>query len=135
MGLQANELRISNWINTDFGYAQIDSICEVSVSTKNKLGSWLLKEIEPIELTPEILEACGFEKSDNKAWYASLDKEFDLYEVNGFEFINADDGKFYLWISTNDPYNNFFWTEIKYMHQLQNLYFDLIGKELPVKFV
>ena len=123
--MKAQELRIGNWINDLTGYE-----CQVRGATSN--GIWIHDvggpgteaAFSPIPLTPEWLERFGFE-----------------YE-EGF----ADD-------YTKEPislYNNPFlegWTvetifselikenmlNIKYVHQLQNLYFALTGQELELK--
>ena len=123
--MNAQELRIGNWINDITGH-------ETQVRGTTKQGIWIGDNagpgpevaFTPIELTPEWLERFGFE-----------------YE-EGF----ADD-------YTKEPislYNNPFlegWTvetifselikknmlNIKYVHQLQNLYFALTGQELEFK--
>lgn len=78
-----------------------------------------LANFEPIPLTEEILFKCGFEKTIVntmiKAWL-----NFSFY------LTIRDDGElFYEWNGGN--------IQVKYLHQLQNLYFSLVGKELEVE--
>ena len=84
-----------------------------------------LSGIEPILLTPEILEKCGFEhgmcyyKNDIELTAKDWDKEFN--ENNPLFFtINCNEYN----VSDNP---------ILYLHQLQNLYYAINQKELEVK--
>lgn len=130
--MKAQELRIGNWLyDVEDGEYQVEQICTHRYDSTligvvwRKRSCWTaVEETQPIPLTPEWLERFGFE-----------------YE-EGF----ADD-------YTKEPislYNNPFlegWTvetifselikknmlNIKYVHQLQNLYFALTGQELELK--
>lgn len=131
--IPAHELKINNLVNffwqkdmpleflrlcpAEFSVRVIDEEC---------------KRLYPIPLTHEILEGCGFEKIDkivlnretNSTYYNYFWKgEFMLGENNG-EFIF---GRFLN--SSKEQYLN----NIKYLHQLQNIYFALTGEELTVK--
>ena len=120
--IKENELRIGNfyeWSNDDEKdlYRIEDAY---SLYEKSKI----IDELTPLELTPEWLIKFGFEEI-----VEIIDgvKTFDYYlEKNDFEF-NCDwdlDGKLnYLWLSGLS-------VKIKYVHQLQNLYFALTGEEL-----
>lgn len=82
-----------------------------------------LAVVNPIPLTPEILEQCGFEKD-------IIDHPVPNHEAFGFY-------KFHVKI---------YWTKqikvwykgspidivVKYLHQLQNLHFALTGEELEI---
>ena len=77
------------------------------------------KQFKPIELNPSWLERMGAEydnyyyKFDDQIYihyYENLDKSMDVFK--GDENILQD---------------------IKYVHQLQNLYFALTGKEIEIK--
>lgn len=87
-------------------------------------------DLEPIPLTPEILEKCGWVTLDAESDIMTWGPEDDSFSIsnNG----GLDDER-------NQPYyfacdRNFIELkrEIKYLHQLQNLYFALTGEELPV---
>lgn len=128
--LKANELRIGNWINLSVNpninfYGKVLSIgsleqefeqiyCECEESFE-----WAFKDnYSGIPLTSEIMERCGFR--DTMSYYSKgqffLTK---MYLLNGVEICyNAGTAG----IRT-----------IKYLHQLQNLYFSLTGSELEIK--
>lgn len=143
--IQANELRIGNWIADRGGKQwQIDHweypnkvasiepyLCELN--GHYIYGHPLTEELDylqPIPLTPEILEKCGFEKGVSE-WYnknyftdcMEYAEEMQL-QVNLKSFrcgiFDVDFG------GTNAMTAN----PIKYLHQLQNLYYALTGEEL-----
>lgn len=81
-----------------------------------------LKSHEPIALTPELLEKCGFEK---------------LEFGNGFMFGRSlGGGRIFLLkynpLRTDCFYEHYYGTKVQYLHQLQNLYFALTGEELEI---
>ena len=81
-----------------------------------------LRSHEPIDLTPELLEKCGFEK---------------LEFGNGFMFvISLGGGRVFLLkynpLRTDFFYEHYYGTKVQYLHQLQNLYFVLTGEELTI---
>jgi len=87
-----------------------------------------LKELEPIILTAEILEKCGFKQGDDylsKKAYVKHEGEYFL-EIN----INIVDYKVLLHFAGDQkvglPHS------YKYIHEFQNLYFALTHEELEV---
>ena len=143
--MKSNELRIGNYVfsaedNKNGEVFQIDSRGIVFV---NKNGNrWQdLKNIQPIPLTEELLLKCGFEKVKNK------DKE-DLREYIGHTaqkakyaifdtdiFITKVDKRGLLWRGIGCDFMVLFYHKsipIKYLHQLQNIYFALTGQELEI---
>jgi hypothetical protein len=113
----ANELRIGNLIkfSEDGTIFTVGSIEERGFTVQNdEETTWIeAEEFEPIPLTEEWLL---------KFWFISNPYE-DRYEKGSIhiECIKTK-GETYLWIE-NMPH-------IKYVHQLQNLYFALTGEEL-----
>lgn len=83
--------------------------------------------LEPIPLTPKIIGGCGFEEYvDNNRWgYKLLIPSKYTIDTTPIYFMVYRDGTF-------DPsvFNRFI--PIVYLHQLQNIYHDLTGQELPV---
>lgn len=77
----------------------------------------------PINLTSEWLLNFGFEESGfNMGEY-----EVDTYKLNGFTFSHASFGE------KTARYQGKLLEYPTFVHQLQNLYFDLTGSELKLK--
>ena len=107
--MEKNELRIGNWVLCNGLRTIVNDTLMISI-LKNDVQF----TVEPIPITPEILEKFGFEKTDQFTFSKSgikLTPIRDLYFRAQFP-IKAD---------------------IKHLHQLQNLYFALTGEELTFK--
>jgi hypothetical protein len=132
--IQASEVRIGNWVKLKFNPKYPATKLEITVKSidydfllhaEYYINGDFLHEIDPIPLTPEILEKVGFEKlgvEEDDIFYRLpfgylLGKQLTISGY--FEF----DGKF---ITHGKP-------EIKYVHTLQNLYFALTGTELTIE--
>lgn len=120
--MRANELRIGNWVNSQFGGIQqvVDVMCD-GVNTL-KYDGINYEFIDPIPLTEEWLLKFGFEYND---YYKNYKIKADIY----YHSVKLDDG---VWCYNND-YSDagcYFISEIEYVHQLQNLYFALTQTEL-----
>ncbi len=122
--MKASELRIGNYI--DLG--KVIEITENRVTVLRSeitglIESYPLLSTNPIPLTHEILEKAGFERD------LQFSETFtETYHVNincHFELIAFDDYFVFHTIAPN--------LQIKYLHQLQNLYFALTGEELDIK--
>ena len=131
--MKATELRIGNIINKN-GLGEVIELREHVVKVRyksDKVRTALVpyEDIEPVTLTGELLAQCGFAKH---AFYDRIrGGSFDTYvkpyfkiAYNGEEFIPC---RFYDSI-TLSVYGN----GVKYLHQLQNLYFALTGEELSI---
>ena len=146
--LKANELRIGNFIfwNSKLSSPEIsfltfpvevtsilpDTIGYISPGIEHRSESFEddilqtqtthkpLGEFEPILLTRDILEKCGFENTDANDPYSSYRKESLTIRFMAGNSIRAkiSDCEFVC----------------QYVHQLQNLYFDLTGEELEVTY-
>lgn len=107
--LSATELRIGNCVKDHTGAIRFISHRKLSDIASNPDNHGY----EPIPLTSEILEACGFRKD---TWGLWIQEGWALDEVNGeFQY----------------PLKNSY-VGLKYLHQLQNLYYALTGSELTV---
>jgi hypothetical protein len=74
------------------------------------------EDIQPIPLTPEILEKCGFIEIGKKCWAISI---FEVFQSG------KDDNEFFIDVK---------WLHyFKYLHQLQNIFFALTGEELKIE--
>jgi hypothetical protein len=135
--IQANELRIGNWFSyvLKYGvwttkYEKVESIHDngVNVYSSSFYDSTVIeadyefKDINPVPLTPEILEKAGF-------------KEYlkGIAFTNDHYVINLKEGKFFRW-EVEGGYGAWFILSdyCQYVHQLQNLYFALTGEELQI---
>lgn len=71
---------------------------------------------EPVELTPEILEAAGFTNGIKIIETSFLETEFYVDLMDGDAGFNKHG----------------LWFPCKYLHQLQNLFYILSGQELQI---
>jgi hypothetical protein len=121
--ISAPELRIGDFVYVD-NSQQICTITEIKEKTvrvlylrsdtgKNHNSIIEIVRIKPIPLTEEWLLKFGFEKYDDMILYWELD-DVTIWEEKG-------------------KYQFFSDKNIKYVHQLQNLYFALTEKELELK--
>ena len=121
--MTANELRIGNLILVDGEITEITGIKKSTVSFSDGFQMFIAGGIEPIPLTEEWLLKFGFDKvlPRNDKMYYRLNDYF-VIEDSRF-FLLGDDAFEILKLRQ----------EIKYVHQLQNLYFALTGEELTIK--
>lgn len=109
--ISARELRIGNWIRSyeHDGYVQVTLIAEDHLGVNRVTWDYPQYEsFEPIPLSEEILLRCVLKPG--------------IFSSN---FTQDKDG-YFLWVSGSKVY-------IKYLHQMQNLVYDLDGIELEVK--
>jgi hypothetical protein len=113
--MEAKELRLGNYVENDIGdVIFIDSHTLPFIVTK-----WI-KCHHRIELTEEWLVKFGFEKIKNNGI------DYELHDC----VISFEAG----WMWTAESKLNEVRTLIpKYVHQLQNLYFELTNEELTIK--
>lgn len=117
--IKATELRLGNWVKV----GTIEStVCFIDKYHIQLQGNALInrpEQVEPIHLTPEILEKCGFKKDYNG---------FSLVDKMSLSFaVSKDDEYLACWL------DRALGIIIKYLHQLQNIYFSLTGEELEIK--
>lgn len=112
--IDIKELRVGNWLIGKMGQTQVEPIdfkFEIMGMSAN-----------PIMITPEILEKCGFVYQ--RAYAGGQDEwaGYGYWNLIDFSFIGHRRGPYYF-------NRNRDW-ELKHLHQLQNLYSALTGKEL-----
>lgn len=121
--INANELRIGNIVYYDS--AEGDLLTnridwqDLKWVSEDEKGFNLVHS--PIPLTEEILLKAGFEKVSNES-------EALKYSLNGFDLVFTYDE--WTWSPIQGAKIG---TNIKYIHQLQNLYFALTGEELKIE--
>lgn len=135
--LKCTDLRIGNYVNIEGDVVKVKEIYEKSIYYANgEYESYAIEDfIHPIELTEEVLVKVGFEDRKEYFNYSRVfgddgdycDSIYIYYcpRLNHFKFThfiveNLD-------IQTMDLYN------IKYLHQLQNIYYCLTGEELNIE--
>jgi hypothetical protein len=111
--IQATELRIGNWVyaGDKITLIYIDSVCE-----------WGERPLYGIPLTPEILEKCGLKLN---VYGHNGDREVSSCDLGCISILDTME----VWVNNEEV------SHIKHLHQLQNLYFALTGKELEVKML
>jgi len=125
--INANELRISNWVNEKvLGNVMVDGVVSNVAFLIKKYDSFHYsinyENIEPIPLTPEILAKCSINLLD---WFC--EGSFKIREdradlLFGWTFVVRN--------ANHDKEIEFGY--FKYVHQLQNTYFALTQNELPI---
>lgn len=118
--IKVNELRIGNWVSNG------EKIFTVDANVIYDTATLEYYPIEPIPLTPGILEKAGFKKESIDYYFLPIDEHSKIY-YNGNELvISLSENEF-------EAYHHF--PPCEYFHQLQNLYFALTGKELNISFL
>jgi hypothetical protein len=143
--IQAKELRFGNKVQTHHGdiitVQQILSntliydtqikvtreVASIRMSHKTDYTSQFVEvikeadfqDINAIPLTPKILEKCGFRNYIREEWILSIDKSHMDFEftADGLRLKNAAPSQ----------------VPIKYLHQLQNFLFAVVGYELEAE--
>lgn len=121
--MKANELRIGNLVKYEGKVYAIDSIStEFPTLNTMEFGIGVVdwNNIEPVTLTEEWLVKFGFEKVDYQYVKFVHEEESDfigvLHDIGFAFYVNKDDERPLIYI--------------RYVHELQNLYYCLCGKEL-----
>lgn len=130
--IPANELRTGNIVDYAhgidcrvIGIDSTPSLCELALSPLDELIGRQIEaqfdEVEPIPLSPEILEKCGFTKGEYTGeFYLPMGAlKLCLYTHGGTKFYGYLD-KIYLA------------DQIDSLHSLQNFYFTWLKRELTV---
>lgn len=129
--IQATELRIGNWVEEVFaggrGQKQVNWLMLQDMCKKTPMFLY-----EPIPLSPDILEKCGFVKEiRGKVW--EFDGEETVYFLNGVDIFHKEDQGFFYATYTRYPGRGFkAGVQVEHLHHLQNLIFALTGEELTL---
>ncbi len=119
--MKPEELRLGNWVNPKFPMQVVciykdEILCDFKGNIYDPWG-FDPKDLDGIPLTEEWLKRLGFEKDcPHCYWFSTKDRFTDIgysYSIQE-EVIEFHDLK----------------VPLKYVHQLQNHYFALTGKEL-----
>ncbi len=132
--MKANEFRVTNLVLNDGIANAIIMIGYDSVELVTPQGNTItarLDLIQPIPITEEWLLRFGFSDKEYKIGYIGIDIK---YETTITDFVLTKPAVLGVW------QENYTWehvkyrfTELQYIHQLQNLYFSLTGQELTIR--
>lgn len=125
--MKASELRLGNYVRLMLNHSDYNEFA-IELPDFNLIANNSLNHTyEPIPLTEEWMLKFGFviryfnqDETKPLFWKVEKNRHIDIYphkEHNFYFFINS--------IQMSTP--------LKYVHQLQNLYFALTGEELTVK--
>lgn len=136
--VNTNELMLGNYLQFSFedkiSSTKGNKICKVYQIESHSVRIEILKDsifsilsdndLEPIPVTEEILEKCGFDKHDiseyvSQNMYSNLqdDKIYEQFDENGeslFSLVGVD-------------------RHFRYLHELQNIYFIYRGETLKIE--
>jgi hypothetical protein len=117
--MKANELRVGNYVK-GIGHNISWLVEGIETDYIHSSNAWrLLSSFEPIPLNTNWLLKLGFKYNNYE----------ELYQKDIFDIDIIDDVYCHFYMNEyGDWYRN-----IKYVHQLQNLYFALTGEELTIK--
>lgn len=122
--IQTNELRIGNWVrdtesDMNIKVAGLDPYEIFVGEIDEEKEIYDCRDIEPIPLADELLEKCGFKDTGDNVFIHNL--YFDIYkDKDGYYPYNFHEGVC-------------FGCAIDSLHQLQNIFFSLTGKELEIE--
>lgn len=130
--MNINELRLFNEIDTPVGYKKVMGLSvvndnEILIMTGNVSGYYVPDLCNGIPITSEILELFGFENGEIRPSY-KLHMAVRPYQT-ATQGVFPGEWQVVLLDAVPHPLGQ----TIKYLHQLQNLYFALTNEELNVK--
>lgn len=128
--MKANELRVGNWVRYCDNNYQIQQIIKrngkYALIFENLYHGVWIDEVEKIELTEDVLLKCGFELIYD-GYYT---RELYLIQDTRFDFlINKQNFELSELVYIGDTY----YRNVRYLHELQNLYYAITKEELEVK--
>ena len=139
--METKELRIGNYVKfydpingtNIYEVYNIDDRGNVSLDDKGQLVACTVKDIEPIELTRDILINIGFKRGYNEIYSKTIKDDFNEYNIS---YQNVSNNK-YSFVAygykNNVKIKNVMLNDIKYLHELQNAYFLLTNKEMEIE--
>ena len=146
--IDVKELRLSNWVLDSEGVERQVTVISAQgrvflppvkyvdrMPKILKLGEDCSTDlVNPITITPEVLEACGFRLLQKNNCHYVIDWPNQRISQQKISVFRSNDVFNVAFSNTLSGYVDYILpTEIEYLHQLQNLYFDLCGQELEYK--
>lgn len=131
--MKPEELRIGNWIldedNCEVRIAKVIVVDDYHHLGIRHNGTPTVSKVSPIPITEIWLDKLGFKKEpmdDNECYWSYRLNDDTFCDLS---FITGDkNGELEVCLF---PYER--WFRYKYVHQIQNLFFTITGKELTIK--
>jgi hypothetical protein len=137
--MKAQDLRIGNLVY--FNNNNIGTITEIKsslisepsflIGINNRIDIYYdIDNLKFVPLTEEILLKCGFSTTDYKSGYIGIDHKAGgiiTDFVLTYPLVIGEFQKHFIWEHSKFKYN-----ELKYVHQLQNIFFALTNEELTI---
>lgn len=130
--MNVNELRVWNYLRFGEHIVRIQDLQgrHNYIQTIQGLDGYA-NQYTGIELTPEILEKCGFEVDKDNIYYLEI---WTKGHPSARFIIEWKEGVGFMFRSRYQEYNECLKFRIlKYLHQLQNIYHSLTGEELEIR--
>lgn len=137
--MKKNELREGNYINGMGGILCVVNNIVTNEKDELYVNGVSIDDFRPISLTKEILLKNNFKTINTEPLFGIPPGETFyriLYQIdnNNCPLILKEKDKVLCHVVPSDGFYGCALNPIKYIHQLQNLYFALTGKELEAKF-
>lgn len=120
------DLRIGNWITVSDVIYRVTKVSATKVHFEGHKAGFSQEDLHPIPLTQEILEKAGFKKRVKTDLYDKIPDEGFTYHLYSYKIMlfHSPDNTLCHWLNTR----------IVYLHQLQNFYYCLTGREISISF-
>lgn len=120
------DLRIGNWITVSDVIYRVAKVSATKVHLEGHKAGFSEEDLHPIPLTQEILEKAGFKKREKTDLYDKIPLEGFTYHLYWHKLMifHSPDNTLCHWLNTR----------IVYLHQLQNFYYCLTGREISISF-
>ncbi|WP_301704076.1 hypothetical protein [uncultured Parabacteroides sp.] len=147
--VDVRELKIGNYVYlqssktpyriTEIGYSEIEyPRYEASGISSGAVFRTYVENLNPIPLTEELLLKCGFEKVLGQQLFGFPQENFyrKFYEIKTSKcpLVMIKENGYLCHVVSSDGEFGCSFIPILYIHQFQNLYYSLSGKELEVNF-
>lgn len=116
------DLRVGNWVIASDVIGRITSVSETEVVFEGLENAVKQEDLHPVPLTKELLEKSGFRQLKQTDLFEKIPLEGFTYKLHAQRVMifHPGDNTLCHWLNTR----------IVFVHQLQNLYYCLTGREI-----
>ena len=116
------DLRVGNWVIASDVIRRITSVSETKATLEGLKSAVKQEDIHPVPLTEELLKKSGFRQLKETDLFEKIPLEGFTYKLHAQRIMvfHPGDNTLCHWLNTR----------IIYLHQLQNLYYCLTGREV-----